>query len=402
MKINKERFLICTSFSGSSLKDIERHNLNALLISSEKFDLNVKVLWTNNSFIDMFESKINNTYKYLLDLRKQYDYIMYVDGSDILMASDIDEIINKYETFDSDLLFGYFPNFNLDDVKENGSGFEKSDFIDTGCFIGSIDKIIYLFEKTIIEDTIYKHGFRHNIYIRNIVLHTLKKYSIQYDIDYNEDIFFNCFIPQFYKLSICENRIRIINKGSSPCVFHLQESAYGLMLSLYHFILNGNVDYFNRLSGFAISSNIVGMENIDRPNIEDEVFYWAIRSKEDDLILDNETLKILNNKQVKLFDSYYGGEQFFTVSNLEDPYKLSFIVFNKRVDVYLDREKEFHSFGAKLIKKEDDNNVNGFIFYVFEHGRVVYENTINLYGFCPNFIKVKRMILSDIVFGELE
>ena len=143
--------------------------------------------------------------------------IIFTDSYDVILNSNLKEIINKFKKFNCDIVFSgevyCWPNNNL----ENEYPVCDTDFkyLNSGGIIGSIDNF-----KKILQYDIKKHE-DDQLYYTYTFLKKRSNLSINIKIDYYCEIF-QALNGVFYYIDILFDESRIINKliQSKPCLIH--------------------------------------------------------------------------------------------------------------------------------------------------------------------------------------
>lgn len=177
-----------------------------------------------------FVSKILKTKQTISNLPKN-DIICFVDAYDVLCFADSEkEIIDKFKSYDCDLLMGAETNsypYGYEDKYPNTEHTTNYKYINSGGFIGYKSAVMELYswksDDEIIE--ICKDGGDQTYFIQYF-LETKPGPGVKCKMDYNEKIFQNMFLVSWYDFIIQNGRLYNTVLNEYPCFVHFNGSSY--------------------------------------------------------------------------------------------------------------------------------------------------------------------------------
>src|SRR2546425_11448355 len=95
------KILVCTIASYSNSPPL---GFDILKKSCKIYDISLTVWGENVKFISNYESKLKYLYYKLVEVKDKYKYVLWVDAVDTIFATNIEEIFNKYLSFNSKLV----------------------------------------------------------------------------------------------------------------------------------------------------------------------------------------------------------------------------------------------------------------------------------------------------------
>jgi len=102
-----------------------------------------------------------NKIMYMIEAIKQVDteYCLALDGNDVVIMSDLDDIVERYKTYNKDVIYNAtiwrFPPVNVDFVEDRYK-YGTYNYLNAGCVIGKTDKLLQVYEEAW-EKAYYDH-----------------------------------------------------------------------------------------------------------------------------------------------------------------------------------------------------------------------------------------------------
>jgi GR25 family glycosyltransferase involved in LPS biosynthesis len=156
-----------------------------------------------------------NLVKAQLEKYDDYDIILFVDGYDVFFAHNLDEIINRFLSFNCDILFAgeifCWPDQSLSPSFVANTKYKH---LNSGCYIGYTKDLKKIMQNNI-NDSDDDQLYFHHQYINNKLNTTLK---IEIDV---ENYIFQCLSGAIYDIDIMDNgQIVNVNTNCCPCIVH--------------------------------------------------------------------------------------------------------------------------------------------------------------------------------------
>lgn len=137
--------------SYANKKNINLHNyINSL----KKYNYNYKIIGNGEKWIN-FITKINGYYNYLSNYKDNSDLICITDSYDVLACGPPEELINKFLSFNKDIVFSSETNCtsgkciylsNYYKINENNMKNTKNKYLNSGFIIGKKKSILELLQ----------------------------------------------------------------------------------------------------------------------------------------------------------------------------------------------------------------------------------------------------------------
>lgn len=196
--------------------------LRRLKASCKKFDIDLHI-YGKGEFFSFFDSKIRKMGMFLDRFKHEYTHALFTDAADTFFLSSLEEIIEKYKSFNAPLVLSgeksCYPYPDLESgFSDPGTSYK---FFNAGGFIGQIDYLLAVISKL-------KSYYHVN---NNDNAHWMLAYSnhkIDFAIDSNCHIFQTMSDVEFGKdVVIDESKhlkktVRVYNKETQtyPCIIH--------------------------------------------------------------------------------------------------------------------------------------------------------------------------------------
>lgn len=168
-------------------------------------------------FVSWVDTKLTKLSEFLIPIKHEYDLVLYTDGGDSWFMTNLDEIIDKFNSLNADLLVAgekdCYPLSHLYEVFPKTP--YKARYINCGGYLGYID---YFVEQLEIIRHSY-HGTDTNdqaLWIRG-----LADGKVKYTVDSKCEIF-QCLGGMSWETDLIFRNNRVYNRDtdSYPCILH--------------------------------------------------------------------------------------------------------------------------------------------------------------------------------------
>ena len=171
-----------------------------------------------------FSFKLELFYEILGDYPTD-EVILYTDAFDTYFLSDENEILEKFKSFNADIVFGHEKNC-WPNIKNEPKLYPNGDFINAGVYIGVNSKIRKLMEYCMHLNSLRFYDDQHAF----LILTKLMREGIKVEVDLNRELIFNLDINDLNQFDTIDDRL--INKDTKikPCILHANGGTYDDMM----------------------------------------------------------------------------------------------------------------------------------------------------------------------------
>lgn len=185
-----------------------------LSVSAEKFNIPLTI-YGKGVFFSFYESKINELGVTINNLRNDFTHVLYTDFADSFFLSGLDEIIGKYQMFNSPLVVsgeqGIYPFPELDVLFDRSTTYP---FMNPGNFIGEIPYVLDTLSALKTYSWVQNNDQAHWML-------GLKDGRIKVTVDTEARIFQAMAGLEWWDtFEIEDGRVKNIVTGTKPCVVH--------------------------------------------------------------------------------------------------------------------------------------------------------------------------------------
>lgn len=152
--------------------------------------------------------------------------ILYTDSFDTYFLADQEEILNKFKSFNADIVFGHEKNC-WPNLKDEPKFYPNGDFINAGVYIGINSKIRKLMEYCIHLNHLRFYDDQHAF----LILTKLMREGIKVEVDLNCELVFNLDVNVLNQYTKSNDRIVNVNTNIKPCILHANGGTYEKMMS---------------------------------------------------------------------------------------------------------------------------------------------------------------------------
>jgi hypothetical protein len=196
-------------------------NFMGTLLETEKIH-NVKVNYIIPDKWYGFYTKLNETNK-ILNTLDDDDLFLFIDSYDIMINSQMEEIVTKFESFNCDLLISSelvcFPDYLQDKMDKNPPFNIRNKYPNAGGYIGYVKEIKKMMnwkseeEKKVICEKGTDQAYVIEYYMENCTTTNIK-------LDVKSEIFQSMHAISWEELIIKNGRVHNTVLNTSPCFLH--------------------------------------------------------------------------------------------------------------------------------------------------------------------------------------
>ena len=156
------------------------------------------------------------------------EIILYTDAFDTYFLADQNEILEKFKSFNADIVFGHEKNC-WPNLKNEPKFYPNGDFINAGVYMGINSKIRKMMEYCITLNSVRFYDDQHAW----LILTKLTRENIKVEVDLNNELVLNLFnfnTNGQEEFDVIEDRLINKKTKAKPCILHANGDVYNDMM----------------------------------------------------------------------------------------------------------------------------------------------------------------------------